>query len=498
MAGDETSQKPQALSLRRRSSSSRRQSMEAHAVPLNAKVAEALAKHEYNFVVSDPRLPEHPIVYASEGFLKMSEYPREEVIGRNCRFLQGPDTDRRTVLEIRDAIREERPCQVKILNYTKSGRPFWNLFHLAPIYSPEDGRVLHFIGVQTEIALSASSDETDMAETNPSETESVKLEEAGEKVAAGAAIAKGLAGATLGSTSPPGGSPGSSRLVQSREETDSGEGTSGDAVAIDGGDGDGAAASSGDLEEEGQQGISEGQLRAALEQEDPPPVEEELQGRVKAAVTAVLEDLTEVAKDRMSASRCMELAESSAAGVVCSSLLVHLTRIQQSFVLADPHLPDNPIVHVSDAFLELTGYSREDVVGRNCRFLQGPGTSQETVQEIRQAVKQEKPCTVRILNYRRDGMPFWNSLHVSPVRRCDGQVAFFCGVQLDITAANEHEPMPRAMGMSGRLKQLSAVGAVRVAVRGLQGAGLRRTSSSFSAEAPPLGTSIPATAPVKS
>lgn len=74
----------------------------------NEKIGHALGQHEYNFVLSDPRLPDHPIVFASEGFLRMSGYEREEVLGRNRRFLHGPDTDRGTVVEIRDAIQEER------------------------------------------------------------------------------------------------------------------------------------------------------------------------------------------------------------------------------------------------------------------------------------------------------------------------------------------------------------------------------------------------------
>ena len=81
----------------------------------------------------------------------MTGYTAEEVLGRNCRFLQGPATDRRTVMEIRDAIREERSCQVSILNYTKQGKAFWNLFHMAPVFSREDGRVVHYLGVQTPI-----------------------------------------------------------------------------------------------------------------------------------------------------------------------------------------------------------------------------------------------------------------------------------------------------------------------------------------------------------
>lgn len=122
----------------------------------NEKIGHALGQHEYNFVLSDPRLPDHPIVFVSEGFLRMSGYEREEVLGRNCRFLQGADTDRGTVVEIRDAIREERACQVRILNYTKRGDAFWNLFHMVPIFA-SDGRVMHYVGVQTPIAPDLAS-----------------------------------------------------------------------------------------------------------------------------------------------------------------------------------------------------------------------------------------------------------------------------------------------------------------------------------------------------
>lgn len=132
----------------------------------NSRIGPALAHHEYNFVISDPRLPDHPIVFASEGFLRMCGYSREEVIGRNCRFLQGPDTDRGTVVEIRDAIREERPCQVRILNYTKQGSPFWNLFHMAPIFA-SDGRVVHYVGVQTPIASELASAPSPTADSEP-------------------------------------------------------------------------------------------------------------------------------------------------------------------------------------------------------------------------------------------------------------------------------------------------------------------------------------------
>lgn len=145
----------------------------------NEKVSQALRQHEYNFVLSDPRLPDHPIVYASEGFLKMSGYEQSEVLGRNCRFLQGPETDRRTVGEIRDAVREERPCQVRILNYRKDGKAFWNLFHMAPVFSKTDGRVIHFVGVQTPIASDLAAAPSLMNDlTHEAESLSAKVHEA--------------------------------------------------------------------------------------------------------------------------------------------------------------------------------------------------------------------------------------------------------------------------------------------------------------------------------
>ena len=77
-------------------------------------------------------------------------YTREEVLGRNCRFLQGPGTDKRAVREIRKAIDGRIECTVRLLNYTKSGQAFWNLFSLAPVFDV-DGSVRFFIGVQVDV-----------------------------------------------------------------------------------------------------------------------------------------------------------------------------------------------------------------------------------------------------------------------------------------------------------------------------------------------------------
>jgi len=114
-------------------------------------VREALEELPHNFTITDPTISGHPIVFASPGFLKMSGFRRDQVIGNNGRMFQGPKTNRKTVMEIREAIREERAVQVSLWNYRKDGTPFWMLFQMSPVFSKEDGRVIHFIGVQVPI-----------------------------------------------------------------------------------------------------------------------------------------------------------------------------------------------------------------------------------------------------------------------------------------------------------------------------------------------------------
>lgn len=100
-------------------------------------------------------------------------------------------------------------------------------------------------------------------------------------------------------------------------------------------------------------------------------------------------------------------------------LMDSLSAGQQNFVLSDPRLPDNPIVFATPGFYRLTGYTPEQVLGRNCRFLQGPGTDPKSVDIIRKAIASGSDCTVCILNYKADGTPFWNQFFVAALRDSD-------------------------------------------------------------------------------
>jgi PAS domain S-box-containing protein len=101
--------------------------------------------------------------------------------------------------------------------------------------------------------------------------------------------------------------------------------------------------------------------------------------------------------------------------------------------LSDPDLPDNPIVYANQAFEAMSGYSQEDIVGRNCRFLQGADREQEALATIRAALANEEPCVVTLRNYRKNGELFLNRLSIRPLVDREGKVIYYLGVQYDVT-----------------------------------------------------------------
>ena len=104
-----------------------------------------------------------------------------------------------------------------------------------------------------------------------------------------------------------------------------------------------------------------------------------------------------------------------------------------AFTITDPRQPDDPLLWVNPSFTRITGYPAEEVVGTNCRFLQGPATDPAQIDEIRKALKEQQPVTTTLLNYRRDGSAFWNQLSITPVFDGGGELVSSVGVQTDVT-----------------------------------------------------------------
>jgi len=118
----------------------------------------ALAAAAEGITIADLRQPDQPLIYANEGFERLTLYPVSEVLGKNCRFLQGPDTDPAVVESIRSAISERKECTVELLNYRQDGSRFWNRLSLTPI-SDECGKTTHYIGIQTNITARREAEE---------------------------------------------------------------------------------------------------------------------------------------------------------------------------------------------------------------------------------------------------------------------------------------------------------------------------------------------------
>ncbi|CAL9248896.1 unnamed protein product [Arabidopsis halleri] len=361
-------------------------------------ITEALEELPHNFTITDPFISGHPIVFASLGFLKMTGYSREEVIGRNGKVFQGPETNRRSIMEIREAIREERSVMVSLLNYRKSGSPFWMLFHMSPVFGRDDGKVINFVAVQ--VPISGQERHRKLGDMSSDHSELV-FGSCRREVCFGSFVHQNRA------------SP---------------------------------------VECDDEQGLKDWEHCEASESEKLKAVE---------AVNNVLSILTRYSElsGRLVCGKryCLR-------GVDClsSSLVISLGRIKQSFVLTNPCLPDMPIIYASDAFLTLTGYKRQEVLGQNCRFLSGVDTDSSVLYEMKECILKGQSCTVQILNYsnRKDKSSFWNLLHISPVRNASGKTAYFVGVQVEESCRNTESKELRP-----ETRQLSVVGAVRVAVR---------------------------------
>jgi PAS domain S-box-containing protein len=105
-------------------------------------------------------------------------------------------------------------------------------------------------------------------------------------------------------------------------------------------------------------------------------------------------------------------------------------------IITDNRKADNPILEVNQAFLDLTGYEREEVLGRNCRFLAGAGTESDVRASIRSAIEEGRPLVAELLNYRKSGEPFRNALMIAPVRDRDGNISLFIGSQMEVHGAD--------------------------------------------------------------
>ena len=129
----------------------------------------------------------------------------------------------------------------------------------------------------------------------------------------------------------------------------------------------------------------------------------------------------------------MDFIAEKDAGLIPFVLSQILDTCVNGITLSDPDQDDNPIVYANEAFEMITGYSGEEILGKNCRFLQGDDREQKEIEKIRDAIKHRKHVTVTLRNYRKNGELFYNQFSIRPLFDREGNLLYFLGVQYDIT-----------------------------------------------------------------
>ncbi|XP_008462011.1 phototropin-2-like [Cucumis melo] len=385
-----------------------------------------LSSLQLTYVISDATKPDYPIMFASNRFLAMTGYTLDEVIGRNCRFLQGPETDKNEVAKIRHAIRKGNSYCGKLLNYKKNGTPFWNLLTVGPV-KDSHGRIIKFIGMQVEIAKDTEGKEKTVRSISITEVQAER------------AIRSIVEVDTVKSLR--------SHWHDADTKHQGPEKTNVDYALSN------ALDKKFSIADNQKAWFKERTLGSAVERKEKTVVE-----------TSFFKprDGDHVAKRERDIRQGTELATT-------------LERIEKIFFITNPRLPDNPIIFASHRFLDSTEYTLEEVLGRNFCFLQGPETDQATVSKINNAIEEQREITLKIINYTKSGKKFSNLFHLQPM--CDlmkGELQYFIGVQIH-QKPSRNRLLDRTEHESAKLAKAVAENVVK-AVRELPDANLKPTN----------------------
>lgn len=393
-------------------------------------------------------------------------------IFRCSRFLQGVDTDQNEVAKIRNCVKTGTGYCGRLLNYKKDGTPFWNLLTITPI-KDDNGKVIRFIGMQVEVSKYTEG-VVDKALRPNGLPKSLIRYDARQKEKALDSMTE-----VVQTVKHP------RSHIQAASDDTTGKHEEEEKFFLP---------KSAELENMSAPGRQTPQLDSRSDVSRLSSYKEAGKKSRKSGRTSLMgfkgkslssngmherqpsyepESLMTKDIEQRDSWDHAERERDIRQGI---DLATTLERIEKNFVITDPRLPDNPIIFASDSFLELTEFSREEILGRNCRFLQGPETDQGTVSKIRDAIKEQRACTVQLINYTKSGKKFWNLFHLQPMRDQKGELQYFIGVQLD--GSDHVEPLlnrlsERAEQQSAKLVKATAEN-VNEAVRELPDANLVR------------------------
>ena len=336
-----------------------------------------------SIVLSDMSMSGNPMFFVNREFCRTTGYSKEEVHGRNCRFLQGPRTEPESVAVIQDALRRGVDCFVKITNYRKSGEMFTNLLTMRPVHDT-NGVYRFCIGLQFEVGDEGEHE-----------------------------LVRGAREAQL------------ERLCQIVKQLPSTIEVSGPPVGP-----------VHQIVEDEEARSTELSVRFENALAGPHP-----QTEATVAITPMAEEYgrnhaIEITRLGIRADHCEHVdALARAFGVAppyagpwLQMLCDVLEHVPVAMTVVNMQEPGCLMSYVNPAMVALTGYSRRELEGRNCRVLQGPKTEPEAVAKMVDAIRKAAPLTLELTNYKRDGTEFLNVLTLKPVRDSTGVYRYCIGV----------------------------------------------------------------------
>ena len=423
--------------------------------------------------ISDMRIGGNPLIYVNQGFCKLTGYSKSEVLGRNCRFLQGPNTEPTSVAALVEALRIGSEFTVKMTNYRRSGETFENLLTVRPVH---DSNGVYRFSVALLALPSASPAQLQLrAALLQLLPRRIKLEQTAvpcgpyheerAKQSFFSSIDDELAQAILGEMP--------ARVAADMRGQERYHSNHEEMLAI-------IAAAPDRLSLTAIYWLAPTAMKQLMQALLTPSLLEiilEQVPQIETRLAGIRLDGKLPVADRGSAhniakllltpqympifvdvvgGRLMKLAETSklvedddsasnllptldaAHGTTWIDMLQQATAdLRFALIACDMHEPGARIVCVNKAFEDLTGHQARDVLGRNCRFLQGETTEQESVAEMVDALRNARSAQVELTNYRKDGTRFKNLLSLRPVHDSNGRYRYSIGVLADVETLNE-------------------------------------------------------------
>jgi diguanylate cyclase (GGDEF)-like protein/PAS domain S-box-containing protein len=364
----------------------------------------AVEATDSGILIVDMRSADMPVVYANRGFEDMTGYDAADIIGHDCRFVRSDPRDVEQRSAVSDALRDRTELRVLLRSLRKDGGSFWNDFYMAPVRD-DDGTVTHMVSVCNDVSERERNEErfqliaratSDAVWDWDFESDTTWRSD---NIYALFGYAPGEFAGTL----------------QAWEALLHPEDRQRVMCSVRAGV---------------ESGATEWECHYRLQRKDGSYADvhdrgfilRDMNGRAVRALGGML-DITQRNRDETSLRLLRRAVEATDNGIL----------------IADARQPDFPIVYANSAFEEITGYAPAEVIGRNCRVLQGDDRSQAGIETMRQALREQRETRVLLRNYRKDGTLFWNDLHVAPVSDDSGVLSHFVGVISDASERQRYE-----------------------------------------------------------